>query len=121
MRSEIICLVQENVSIEDIIQFIAKEKGIPYFVAEQKVQQVLQKKNVKFSYKIFEKKEEEEKKYFLKLAKSKSIDELAEIFAELSLMLERALILNSFYSFKLKKLQEEKEGRRDEEKAKKVE
>jgi hypothetical protein len=115
VKDTVFSLIQEGFTIEEIIKFIAKSKGIPVWLAEQRVREFLAKEKPSFSYKLFEKKEEEEKAYFLRLAKERPIEELAEIFAEMAVMLERALVLNSFYLYKLK----EKEGRRDEKEVRK--
>jgi hypothetical protein len=105
MEKEIVVLLEEQIDIEEIVNFIAKTRKYPRKFVEEKIQNLLNNwKQGGFTYKVFADKEKEEKEYFLKLSKVKTIEELAEIFAEMAVMLERALVLNAFYTEKLKRV-----------------
>jgi len=105
MEKEIAILLEEQVDIEEIVAFIAKTKKYPRKYVEERIQKLLDNwQQGGFTYKVFADKEQEEKEYFLKMSKVKTIEELAEVFAEMAVMLERALVLNAFYLEKLKKV-----------------
>jgi cob(I)alamin adenosyltransferase len=104
MEKEIAVLLEEQIDIEEIVAFIAKTRKYPRKFVEERIQRLLENwQQGGFTYKVFADKEQEEKEYFLKMSKVKTIEELAEVFAEMAVMLERALVLNAFYSEKLKR------------------
>jgi len=113
-------LSSEDVSLEEIIDFIAENANLPREVVRERIRLFLSGKKKKsfLSYKVFEKKEREERSYFLKLSRRKSIPELAEVFAEMAIMLERALIMNAYYIWKIKELEKKLEYQKSKEEEK---
>ena len=113
-------LSSEDVSLEEIIDFIAENANLPREVVRERISLFLSGKKKKsfLSYKVFEKKEREERSYFLKLSRRKSIPELAEVFAEMAIMLERALIMNAYYIWKIKELEKKLEDQKSKEEEK---
>lgn len=105
IEKEAAVLLEERIDINEIVAFIAKTRKYPRKFVEQRIQKLLDSwQQGGFNYRLFSDKEKEEKEYFLKMSKVKTIEELAEIFAEMAVMLERALILNAFYLEKLKSI-----------------
>lgn len=100
-------LVHGNIPLQEIIDFISQTAKYPKKAVEEKVKAILEGKERQnfFNYKVFKDKEQEERKYFLNLFKTKNPREIAEVYAEMAIMLERALILNSYYIWKVKKLE----------------
>ncbi len=105
MEREIAVLLEEQIGIEEIISFITKTKKYPRKFVEERIKKLLDNwQQGGFTYKLFAEKEKEEREYFLQMARVKTIEELAEVFAEMAIMLERALVLTAFYSEKIKHL-----------------
>jgi len=106
MDEKIAVLLSEGIETDEIVEFVSRTTGLP----EEKVRERLEKylsvwRDFGFNYKVFEQRFEEEREYFLKACKNKSPEELADIYAEMAVMLERALVLTEFYSRKLRSLQ----------------
>ena len=105
---EVVCtLASENVPLKEIINFIAKTANLPKEHVKRKVEKILEEGKVRFNYKLFQQKEEAEKAYFLQLAKQKPPNEVAEVYAEMAIMLERVLILNALYTIRIRRLEAE--------------
>lgn len=103
---KIAVLIQEGIEQEEIVQFISKATGLPEDTVRDRIERCLSKwREFGFNYKIFEKRFEEERDYFLKAYRTRNAEELADIFAEMAVMLERALVLTEYYSRKLRSLQ----------------
>lgn len=105
IKTEALTLASEKIPTREIIDYIAKSANLPQKFVRQKVEEILSREKPKFSFKLFQRKEEEEKKYFRKLLQTRTLDEVAEIYAEMAIMLERELLLNSFLLHKNKQLQ----------------
>jgi DNA-binding Lrp family transcriptional regulator len=107
VKEVVYTLASENVPLKEIINFIAKTANLPKEHVRRKVEKLLEDGKVSFNYRVFQEKEEAEKSYFLQLARQKPLQEIAEVYAEMAVMLERVLILNSFYAMKIRKLEAE--------------
>ncbi len=106
MEEKIAVLLGEGIEQEEIVEFVSRATGMPESAVREKLEYYLSSwRDFGFNYKVFEKRFEEEKEYFLKASRTRSPEELAEIFAEMAVMLERALVLTEYYSRKLRSLQ----------------